>query len=155
MFWIRKSPFGRQEDPIEHMVALLSKEAMNAGVPLSDGDRKLLASEVIPGAPISEELRNRTKKIIEKILSREEESGAEEDPRSFGNTLEWAGDPDYPNIVMLTEEVVCSGGSRRNLPPLHGWKWVKERFQLIGCGLSLVLLMFLIATAVWLIFGRK
>jgi hypothetical protein len=155
MFWIRKSPFGRQEDPIEHMVALLSKEAMNAGVSLSDGERRLLASEVIPGAPISEELRNRTKKLIEKILAREQESSTEEDPRSFGNSLEWAGDPDYPNIVMLTEEVVCSGGSRRNLPPLHGWKWVKNRFQLIGCGLSLVLLMFLIVVAGVLIFDRK
>jgi hypothetical protein len=154
MFWIRKSPFGRQEDPIEHMVVLLSNEALNAGVPLSDGERMLLASEFIPGAPISEELRNRTKKLIEKILAREQESQAE-DLRSFGNSLEWAGDPDYPNIVMLTEEVVCSGGSRRNLPPLHGWRRFKDRFQLIGCGLSLILLMFLIVIASTLIFGRK
>jgi hypothetical protein len=154
MFWIRKSPFGRQEDPIEHMVALLSKEAMNAGVPLSDGERKLLASEFIPGAAISEELRNRTKKLIEKILAREQES-VERDSRSFGNSLEWAGDPDYPNIVMLTEEVVRSRGARMNLPPLHGWKRVKDRFQLIGCGLSLILLMLLIVFAGTLILGRK
>jgi hypothetical protein len=155
MFWFRKSPFDRQEDPIEHMVALLSNEAANAGIPLSDDDKKLLASEVMPGARISEELRNRTKKLIEGTLKREQASGPDEDPKSFGNSLEWAGDPGYPNIVMLTEEVITSGTSRKSLAPLHGRRWLKDNGQLIGCRLAVVLFLMLIGITIGLISERK
>jgi hypothetical protein len=126
------------------MVELLSIEAANEGVALSDRDKKILASEVIPGAPISEELGNKTKRLIGEILKKEQTSDPVEDPKSFGNTLEWAGDPDYPNIVMLTEEVIRSGASLRGLPSPHGWGRVKDRFQLLGCGLSLVLAILLL-----------
>ena len=152
MFCLRKTPFGRQEDPIQHMVELLSIEAANEGVPLSDKDKEVLASEVIPGAPISAELQNKAKKLIEEILKREQARGRDEDPKNFGNSLEWAGDPDYPNIVMLTEEVISSGASLRGLPPLHGWRRVKDRFQLLGCGLSLVLALFLLVLIVSFVF---
>lgn len=155
MFWLRKSPFGPQEDPIQHMVDLLSIEGANVGVPLSDTDKRILASEVIPGAPISEELRNKTKSLIGEILRREQASGRVEDLKCFSKTLEWAGDPDYPNIVMLTEEVITSGASLGGLPPLHGWRRAKDWFQLLGCGLSLVLALLLLVLIVSFVFKSR
>jgi hypothetical protein len=48
MWRIRKSPFRRNEDPVVHMVELLSREAADAGTPLGDADKKILAREVTP-----------------------------------------------------------------------------------------------------------
>jgi hypothetical protein len=46
MTWlIKRSPFRRDEDPVEHRVNLLAHEAIKAGSPLSDIDRKILREE--------------------------------------------------------------------------------------------------------------
>ncbi len=155
MFGIRKSPFDRHEDPIKHMVALLAEEATNAGSPFSEEEQKILGREVIPGESIPEEFRQKTKKLIEQILKREQEAEASKDAKNFGNTLEWAGDPDYPNIVALTEEVICEGRSHEGLPQLHGWRWSKDRLRLIGCAFSFVLFMFLVVIVFGLIIERR
>ena len=54
MFGIRKSPFDRHEDPVEHMVALLSEEAANVRTPFSEEEKKILGREVIRGESIPE-----------------------------------------------------------------------------------------------------
>jgi hypothetical protein len=154
MFKILKNPFGSHEDPVEHMVALLCKEAESAGTPFTEDEKQILASESSFEKPVPEELRQRAKKLIEELLSKEQTSGAVTDPKSFDNFLEWAGDPGYPNIVAITEEVVTSG-SLKVQPQLHGRRRVKDRIQLLGCALSIVLLMFLIVGILTVVFHGK
>jgi len=139
MSWFGKSPFRRDEDPVEHMIALLSNEAAKLGVPFSDKDREILAEERSDQNPIPEDLRERVKDLIARILHAESDP-FETDPKSFGNSIQWA-DPHYPNIVALAEEVACEL-SAEVYPPLRGWARVKDQLQLVGCGCLVVLLMF-------------
>jgi len=155
MFAMRKNPFATHEDPIGHMVTLLCKEADSAGIPFSENEKTILAREFTSEESVPEELRQRAKKLIQEQLRKEQTSGAIDDPKSFGNSLEWAGDPGYPNIVALTEEVVTSGGSMRALPQLHGNRWAKDRIQLFGCALAIVLLMFLVVGIFSVVFHSK
>jgi hypothetical protein len=132
------------------MVSLLSEEADRSGTPLTDVEREVLSSET---ASPTEDLRQKASKLIRQIFEREQATAPKENPKSFGACLEWV-EPDYPNIAALAEEVITSGGFG-NVPPLHGRRWVKDRAQLIGCGVLVVLLMLLIV-AVWsLISSRK
>ena len=152
-FRTRKCPFARDEDPVAHMVSLLSEEADRAGTPFSEGERKLLGEDA-PEHPLPEELRQRFTKLIGQLLEKEQEIGAEADPKSFGNSLEWAGDPAYPNVVALTEGLVIS---RRPPESLRGRlrREMKDLMQVIGCGLTIVLLLAIVVVfRVW-IFGRR
>lgn len=151
MTLIRKSPFDRQEAAAEHMVTLLSEEADKQGTPLNEMEKEILASEL--GRAIPEDLRMRSCKLIEKIIEREK-STDNNDPKSFIASFEWASDNAYPQIVALTEEVITSGGLG-HLPPLHGRSWIKDRTQLIGCGLLVVVFMLLIVGICGLVFERK
>ena len=59
-------------------------------------------------------------------------SDGEGDPKTFGRSLEWAGDPHYPNIVALTEEVeFCL-----KEPAPGGFKITDRHGLRIGPGLS-------------------
>jgi hypothetical protein len=155
MFERRKNPFAGDEDPVAHMAALLCKEADSAGIPFNEDEKKILVAEVTSKLSVPEELRQRAIRLIQELLSKEQSSGATADPKSFNNSLEWAGDPGYSNIVALTEEVVTSGGSRKPLPRLHGKRWAKDRIQLLGCAVAIVLLMFLIVGIFAVVSRRK
>jgi hypothetical protein len=51
MTWTRKSPFTNNEDPVEHMVELLSNEGENVGTPFNADEKQVLrrkASNVEP-----------------------------------------------------------------------------------------------------------
>jgi hypothetical protein len=108
MWRIRKSPFRRNEDPVVHMVELLSREAADAGTPLGDADKKILAREVTSGAPLSQNLREEAEKLIKSVLERERGSRPNRDPKSFLVSFEWAHDQSHAHIVVLTEEVIRS-----------------------------------------------
>ena len=157
MWPIRKSPFSRHEDPIEHMVTLLSHEAEIAGTPLSEADKKVLATEATPTTPVPRELRARATRLIEQIVEKEtaQLGDAEGDPKSFGRSLEWAGDPDYPNIVALTEEVVLSRRARAGKPQSQGQARLKNQVRLLVYGLLLVFLTILIVEIVGAVFHLK
>jgi hypothetical protein len=150
MSWIRKSPFSRDEDVTRCMVSLLSQEADRSGTPLTEAEKAILSSDA---ASPSEELRQRVLKLIRQILEKDQTMSPEENAKSFGACLEWV-EPYYPNIAALAEQVITSGGFGK-LPPLHGRQWVKDRAQLIGCGLLAVLVMFLVIAAWTLISNRK
>jgi hypothetical protein len=67
--------------------------------------------------------------LIEQLL--EKETGADvADPRSFGNSLEWAGDLRYPLIVAVTEEVVSERREADKTKPRA--LWIKDKFRLVG-----------------------
>jgi hypothetical protein len=149
MFWTRKCPFTSDENVTIRMVSLLSQEADISGTPLTETEKEILSSETVP---LSEESRQKASKLIGQILERDQ-AAANESPKSFAACLEWL-DPEYPNIAALAEEVITSGGFGK-LPRLHGQRWVKDRAQLIGCGLLVVLFMFLVVIVCGLIFGRK
>jgi len=151
---IRKSPFGRQEDAAEHMVVLLSQEADRHGTPLKETEKKLLISESGRGESLPEDLRMRLHKLIVEILEREKTTDIRNDPKSFLTSFEWASDNAYSLIVALTEEVITGSGFGP-LPPRHGREWIKDRAQLIGCGLLLVLIMMLIVVICGVIFQKK
>jgi hypothetical protein len=153
MSWFIKSPFGRDEDPLHHMVELLSDEAIKDGVPLTERDRELLARENSRLEPMPEVLRQRAKDLITLIFEAEPFDEFERDPKCFSCSLQWAGDGRYPNIVALAEEVACD--IARPSAPLYGWKLVKDNLQLVGCGLLVVLLMFAIVAVTGLLFGWK
>ena len=154
MRWIRKSPFGRGEDPVKFMVSLLSQEAGRSGIPLSEAEERILASEFAPRLPIAEGLHERTKRLIAQILQRERETPQEERTKSFVSSIEWAGDQNYPNIVAIAEEVITGRGLGQ-MPPLRGRAWLKDRTKLIGCAFVAVLFIFLIVAAVTFFSSRK
>jgi hypothetical protein len=152
MKWIRRSPFGRQEEAAEHMVALLFQEAERHGNPLTETERQMLTRE--PPDPLPEDLRIRVTNLINEILNREKATEIGDDPKSFCASFEWASDNAFPQIVALTEEVITNGGFGK-VPPLHGRRWIKDRAQLIGCGLLVVVIMMLIGVIVGFIFHGK
>jgi hypothetical protein len=153
MSWfIRKSPFRRDEDLVQHLVELLSQEAEKVGTPLTNSEKEALARESSRLEPLPEDLRQRTKELIRGIFEAEPWDSFDADPRSFTNSLEWA-DPSWPNIVALAEEV--SSGNAGHAPPLHGWKRVKDSVQLVGCALLVVLLMFAVVITIGFLSARK
>src|ERR1700688_2189446 len=154
MSWFIKSPFGRDEDPVEHMVKLLSEKAEKEGTPLTDSDRAILVKERSDVEPVPEELRHRAKELIARMFIEEPWDEFAGDPKSFGSSLQWAGDSGYPNIVSLTEEVACETRGEA-FPPFQGWKLAKDRMQLIGCGVLAVLFMFAIVIGAGFLFGWK
>ncbi len=153
MNWFIKTPFGPDEDPVEHMVQLLAVEAEKTGFPLSALEKEGLLDERPDHESPPQELRQKAKDLIARILEAESDD-FERNPKSFGNSLQWAGDRGYVPIVALAEEVSCEmGGSA--YPPLHGWKKIKDRGLLIGCGLLVVLAMFAIGAIGAVFFGWK
>jgi len=154
MTWlIKRSPFRRDEDPVEHLVNLLANEAIKAGSPLSDIDRKILREENPDSDAIPEELRQRAKDLIARVFEAESWDDMERDPKDFGSSLEWASDSRCSNIVMLAEEVACE--LARPLPRLHGWGLVKDRFQLIGCAVLFIVIIGASIAAIQALFGWK
>jgi hypothetical protein len=154
MGWFIRSPFGRDEDPTHHMVDLLSKEAERAGTPLTDLDKETLAEERSSVKPLPDDLRDRAKELIARIFEAELSNEFVRGPKCFSSSLQWAGDLDYPNIVALAEEVYCDINPTAS-HSLHGWEFVKDRMQLIGCGVLAVLLMFAIGIGASFLFGWK
>src|SRR5271157_5318606 len=151
MSWSVNSPFGRDEDPLDHMVELLSDEAIKDGAPLTGRDREILARENSRLEPMPEVLRQRAKDLIMRIFEAEPFDEWERDPKCFSCSLQWAGDGRYPNIVALAEEVACD--LARPSPPLRGRKKVIDAVQLIGCAVLLVLLMLAIVIGAGFLFG--
>ena len=148
----RRSPFADHEDPVEHMIELLSKEAESAGTPFDLTEKKILRSKASNKEPVPEELRRKSESLIEQLLKREQSAETISDPKSFNNSLGWAGESSYPNIVALTEEVVMSGtGDLR----LHGRRWVKDQFQLLGCAVLVILFMILLVAGLSFVFHWK
>lgn len=135
------------------MLELLAKEAESAGTPLSDRDSEILLQDHHETKPLPDELRQKVMDTIRRIYELETYDECYWDPRSFGNSLEWAGDSRYPNIVALAEEVSCD--MARMGPPLHGWKRFKDRLLLIGCGLLVVFLMMVIGITINSFFPDK
>jgi hypothetical protein len=147
-----KNPFANHEDPVEHMIELLSKEAEYAGTPFNADEKKILRSKASSGEAVPEELRRKSKTLIQQILSREQAADTGSDPKSFNNSLGWAGESSYPNVVALTEEVVMSGtGDLR----LHGRRWAKDQIQLLGCAVVVILLMLLLVAGLAFVFHLK
>jgi len=153
MSWFPKSPFAPDEDAAEHMVKLLSTEAEKSGTPLTDLDKEILAKGSSP-EQVPEDLRRKAKKLITSMYLAEPWDELERDPKSFGNSLQWAGDSSYPNIVALAEEVACEMRGEA-FPPFQGWKLAKDRMQLIGCGVLVVLVMFAMVIGAGFLFGWK
>jgi hypothetical protein len=153
MSWIRKSPFGRGKDPLEHMLLALSLEAEAAGIPLSDTETKMLAAEALPERPMPDDLKERVKPLISAIPQRERTADPVTNAIGFGDALEWV-EPDYPNIAALAEEVITSGGFGA-LPQLHGGRLIKDRAQLVGCAIALVVALTAIAVTIGFLFGRR
>jgi hypothetical protein len=148
MSWVRKSPFAGPDEASRHMVELLANEAEITGTPLTAPEKEILSQE---DTPLPEGLRQKAKDLIRKIFEAEDSDG---DPKSFGNSMLWAGDRGYPNVVALAEEVSCDL-SRTAYPHTHGWELVKDRAQLIGCAILVVLLMFAIVTVAGIVFHWK
>jgi hypothetical protein len=106
MSWIHKSPFGSHDDPVQHILDLLAKEADRAGVLLSDAERSVLIAKSNPEEPISEELRAKTTNLITLVLDHEADI---DDPKSLGNSLAWASNDKYTNVAALAEGVIFQG----------------------------------------------
>ena|SRR6266478_899390 len=153
MTWIRKSPFLHGQDPLDHMLLLISLEAEAVGTPLSDAEKKILGSEAIPERPIPDYLKDRVKPLVSAILQRERTAAPGSNAIGFGDALEWV-EPDYPNIAALAEEIITSGGFGA-LPQLHGARLTRDRAQLVGRALALVVALMAIAVTIGFLFRRR
>lgn len=149
MSWIRKNPFAKEEDLLAHMVALLAEEARASGCPLSEEELKILANQDHRlKLKVENELRNNAKTLIERLLDKE---ALVKDPRSFGNSVEWAGEDGYPLIVQLAEEVISERRLRRPVG-VRAKRWAIDAVQLVGCGFVTVILIMLFTFAISLLF---
>lgn len=135
MSWIRKSPFGRDEDPAEFMISILAEEAAFEGFPFTDEERKLLREE---RPDVTPEFDCRVRCLVGKIFRRENEKGKVENLRSFSGAVEWAGDLEYPYIVQICESEAVRIFPR---PFLGGWEKVKDLVKCIGCAVGVVILL--------------
>jgi hypothetical protein len=150
MSWIRKSPFGRDEDPAKHMLALLAKEAERAGVPLSEEEQEILASRTF--VPL--ELDSKARDIIDQMPEKERVAGPDRDPKSFGNSLEWADCDNGSNVVELT--IAVASDKRAMYPPPIQWGlWFKDKIGLVGSAFAVVILLMLFAGALSFLFDHK
>ena len=155
MSWFQKSPSASDEDAAAHMVALVAAQAEKARAPLSDEERRMLLNEAIPGNAMpgnaaSEELDARVRKLIEQTFDAEIEP---DDPKNLGNSVQWAGDGQYPKIVALTEDIIRSRSEK--FTRLRGRRWVIDRIQLVGCGVVAVIFLMLFSALVGWLFGHK
>jgi hypothetical protein len=150
MNWIRNRPFRDQNEAIQHMITLLAKEAESSGTPLSEEEKNILAGQTT----VPNDLRGRAKNLIRGILIKEDREGLGA-WKSFGNSLQWVDDyPLDPNIALLTEETVVEGRAVGIFPQpaeLHGWGFVKDKLQLVGFGLLLVIAIFIVG---WLLSSK-
>ncbi len=89
MSWVRKSPFAPHEDVVAHLVVLLCREANDSEIPFSGDEERLLADEARRGESVDAELEQRTKKLIEQLLEKEQGSEMREDPRIL--VIHWNG----------------------------------------------------------------
>jgi hypothetical protein len=150
MSWIRKSPFADGNDPTEHMLALIASEADRAGTPLSEAEKQMLLARWDPKNIVPEDFRTKAKKLIEQTFDHET---APDNPLSLGNSVEWAGDGAYPTIVALTEEIMLERSEK--FPRLRGRRKILDLFQLVGCGVVVVILMMLVVALLSWSFGHK
>jgi hypothetical protein len=104
MTWLRKSPFKRNEDPVEHMIELLSQQAAHEGTPLTAAEKELLSRDLSGPEGRPEEFRHRMLAMIRRLMSRE--AGEGRNPRSFLATLEWAEDMQAAFIIDLTTNLL-------------------------------------------------
>ena len=88
-----KNPFGPDEDPVQHMVELLSKEAEKTGTLLTDLDKAILSEESSHPSSLPEDLRLRTKELIARIFADQPSRAVEQDPKSFLSALQWQANP--------------------------------------------------------------
>jgi hypothetical protein len=147
-----RNPFANHEDPVEHMIELLSNEAEHSGTPFNADEKEILRSKASVGEPIPEELRRKFKTLIGQLLNREQAAKTSSEPKSFNNSLGWAGESSYPNIVVLTEEVVMSGTGELRL---RGWRRAKDQIQLLGCAVVVILVMLLLVAGLSFVFHWK
>ena len=135
------------------MVELLAQQAASAGTPLTDEERETLIQARSRRHPLPEELRQKATDLIVKIFEAEDNATVG-DPMSFSNAMYWADGEGYPRILALAEDVACDT-ARATYPPLQGWRLVKDRVQLMGCGILLVLLMLAVVFVIGVVFHWK
>jgi len=123
------------------MVELLARKAASYGMPLTDPEKEILLQSRSRQNLLQEELRQKAIELIGKIFEAEDANESAGEPRSFSSSMYWADGGGYPNILALAEYVACDD-ARNTYPQLRGWKLVKNRMQLIGCGFIVVFLMF-------------
>jgi hypothetical protein len=153
MTWIRRSPFRHGQDPLDHMLLALSVEAEAAGLPLSKTEKKMLAAEATPERPLPDDLKERVKPLISTILQRERTADPGTNSIGFSDALEWV-EPDYPNVAALAEEIITSGGLG-DFPHLHGGRLIKDRAQLVGCAIALVVALMAVGLTISFLFDHR
>jgi hypothetical protein len=152
MGWIRKSPFGRDEDPAKQMLTLLARESEKAGAPFSDEEKQILGSGI---SSIPWELDAKARNLIDQILEKERTAKPEErDPKGFGSCLEWSDGAGPSNLVELTYQV-ASARRALNPPPIKWGLWFKDKIGLVGCGLAVVIFLMLYAWTISFVFDHK
>lgn len=117
------------------MVDLLAEEGEARQEVLTAEEQELL----VGCQPITDELARTAKFLIGAILKNETRESSD-DPKSLGNSMTWASDGAWSNVVELTYEVADSINPAATR--LKGWPRVKDKLALIGCGLLVVVLMF-------------
>jgi hypothetical protein len=104
MSFLRRSPFGGA-DPAEFMIGLIAQQAQTEGAPLSEGERKLLATECTLDSQIPVEVEKRLKGLVHSIVERENvHPESDYRVRTFLNAIEWV-DESYPYVLALAVAV--------------------------------------------------
>jgi hypothetical protein len=157
MSWFVKSPFAPEEDPVGHMMDLINAEAEKAGQPLTQSDLDILSKEHSDLDPIPDDLQQRVRKLIIRVLDEEPWDEFEREVKSFGSSMEWArrwhgAKSSNPNILIFAEQVYWGARYKPAPNPLKGWALVGDRILVVLCALVLVLSVGIIGG---ILFGGK
>lgn len=152
MGWRLKGVFASPEVAVRHMVELLAIRAEFDGTPLTGHDKDLLLQDRSKKIPLPDDLRQRAVNLIGKIFEAEDVRTAD-DPGVSAMPCSGPMAQDTLTSSFLAEQVACDIAHVSNPP--QGWPLVRDRVQLIGCGILVVLTMFGIVIAVGFIFHWK
>jgi hypothetical protein len=132
MAWIRKNPFTKSDAESE-MIRLVAEQANLSGMPLSDSERGLLASE---NPAVDQATEYRLRSLVGSVIANQKSSGQDTNPRSFVNAIEWATDGKWPYVAAIAiAEMQGSKDVEQVNRSVHSGAW------LIGVCLMIILLV--------------
>jgi hypothetical protein len=131
----RQSPLTASEDPTVSMIRRVRRHAESKGMQLTEDEERVLAGESMD---VPESIRLRLKELVTQIIESERyDETSVNDPKSFINSIKWAGNREYPIVVQLAEEVFCENPG----PGEPKGSWLLDKSLLVIVGIAVVMMM--------------
>src|SRR5438067_619542 len=135
------------------MVAEVAREAERRATPLTDEESQVLRAEWSKEIEQRTEIRDRLTELIYEIIKRESaHPPLSYKENTFCNAIEWAGDYGSPVVVELADRVFR--GHAELVAAFPQTPWFRDKLQLLGCAVLLIVVPFLLFVIVALLSGK-